>query len=332
MQICEIKRKIRIRLRRYQFKKGKRKFLLFCLIALHFSLYLIGCGYGIYHQVKKGETLSDIAKKYGVSEKDILEENKKFPWGFDTKGLKEGDVIYIPLDKKSAKSESVEWDKKKNTDKTETNKKTSYYHEDKDKEGDISNVKDENYKKNLTLSALHKPNQSENLISDEKGNLRKEKSSLSDKKVSVIPKKESKGFEKLNLASADRSHSGKLSFIPPVKGKVISNFGDRNGREHKGIDISAPEGADILAAEDGVVIFSGFLKGYGNVVIIKHEGDYFTVYAHNKYNTVKENEFVKRGQVIGKVGQTGNATTPHLHFEVRRGTKPLNPLDFISID
>lgn len=302
------------------------------MMILHFFPYFIGCGYGIYHQVKRGETLSDIARKYGVSEKDILEENKKFPWGFDPEGFKEGDVIYIPLDKKSAKSESVEWDRQKTADKTKTNKKNSYYLEDKDKKEDISGTKDENYKKNLTLSAIPKSKQNENLISDNKDNLQKEKANSSDKKTSLTPKIESKGSAKLNLASVDRTRSRRLSFIPPVKGKVISNFGDRNGREHKGIDISAPEGTDILAAEDGVVIFSGFLKGYGNVVIIKHEGDYFTVYAHNKYNTVKENEFVKRGQVIGKVGQTGNATTPHLHFEIRRGTKPLNPLDFLSTD
>ncbi|GBD03435.1 Murein hydrolase activator NlpD [bacterium HR19] len=315
MQICETKREIRL-----------------WLIVLPFFLYFIGCGYGIYHHVKRGETLSDIARKYGVSEKDISEANKKFPWGFDPEGLKEGDVIYIPLDRKEAKSESVKWKKQETADKTETSKKTTQYPENKDKKnaGDESDIKDESYERSLTLSALHKTKQDDNLISDEKDASRKEKANSSDKKIP--PKIESKGSVKLNLASADRTRSGRLSFIPPVKGKVISNFGDRNGREHKGVDISAPEGTDILAAEDGVVIFSGFLKGYGNVVIIKHEGDYFTVYAHNKYNTVKENEFVKRGQVIGKVGQTGNATTPHLHFEVRRGTKPLNPLDFLSID
>jgi Membrane proteins related to metalloendopeptidases len=66
---------------------------------------------------------------------------------------------------------------------------------------------------------------------------------------------------------------------------------------HKGIDIQAPEGENIKSAEDGVVIFSGFLKGYGNVVIIKHEGDFFTVYAHNRVNLVKEGEFVKKDKL-----------------------------------
>lgn len=119
-------------------------------------------------------------------------------------------------------------------------------------------------------------------------------------------------------------------FIWPVKGKVISYFGVRGGKNHKGIDIAAPEGTKIFAAESGIVIYSdNKLRNYGNVIIIKHSDNFITVYAHNKVNYVKENEQVKKGQEIGEVGKTGNAESPHLHFEIRDGTKARNPLFYL---
>jgi len=117
-----------------------------------------------------------------------------------------------------------------------------------------------------------------------------------------------------------------ISIIWPVAGTVTSEFGIRDGFPHDGIDISAPEGTPIKAVYDGKVIYSGDeLKGYGNLIIIKHDKDYATVYAHNKVNYVKEGDRVKKGQVIGEVGKTGNATSPHLHFEIRWRAKPINP-------
>jgi len=119
-------------------------------------------------------------------------------------------------------------------------------------------------------------------------------------------------------------------FVWPVKGKVISYFGIRGGKNHKGIDIAAPEGTKIIAAESGTVIYSdNKLRNYGNVIIIKHSGNFITVYAHNKVNYVKENQQVKKGEIIGEVGQTGNAEAPHLHFEIRDGTKARNPLFYL---
>ena len=119
-------------------------------------------------------------------------------------------------------------------------------------------------------------------------------------------------------------------FIWPVEGVLTSRFGIRNGRRHDGIDIGAPEGTDIHAAADGTVLYSGDQQtGYGNLIIISHTDNMITVYAHNKKNLVKENDKVKRGQVIGKVGHTGRATGPHLHFEIRKRTRPRNPLFFL---
>jgi murein DD-endopeptidase MepM/ murein hydrolase activator NlpD len=103
----------------------------------------------------------------------------------------------------------------------------------------------------------------------------------------------------------------------------------RAGQRHDGIDIAAPEGAPVGAAADGVVIFAGDQAGYGALVILKHANDLVTLYAHNSRVLVKDGQRVSRGDPIARVGQTGRTTGPHLHFEVRQGTRPRNPLLFL---
>ncbi len=121
-----------------------------------------------------------------------------------------------------------------------------------------------------------------------------------------------------------------LGLIWPVRGRLSSRFGWRNGRGHDGIDIPAKTGTPIVAAAAGRVIHSGRgLGDYGRVVILKHEGYYSTVYAHNRRNRVEKGDFVEKGEIIGEVGSSGNASGPHVHFEVRRNRKPLNPLLFL---
>ncbi|MCL4676886.1 MAG: M23 family metallopeptidase [Pararhodobacter sp.] len=112
----------------------------------------------------------------------------------------------------------------------------------------------------------------------------------------------------------------------PVDGQVSDPFGRRSGREHDGIDIRAPLGTAIHSAADGRVIYSGDeLKGYGNLVIVRHEGCWATVYAHNEKNLVAKGDFVTQGQVIARVGNTGRTSGPHLHFELRCGKVPRDP-------
>ena len=119
-------------------------------------------------------------------------------------------------------------------------------------------------------------------------------------------------------------------FVWPVDGKVISEFGMRNGEKHSGIDIKAEEGKPVKAADSGKVIYSGNgLNGYGNTIIIKHEGTFFTVYAHNKKNLASEGSLVEKGEEIAQVGETGNATTPHLHFEIRKNKVTVDPILYL---
>jgi murein DD-endopeptidase MepM/ murein hydrolase activator NlpD len=118
----------------------------------------------------------------------------------------------------------------------------------------------------------------------------------------------------------------------PVRGKIISGFGPKaNGLKNEGINIAVPEGTSIRAAADGVVAYSGNeLKGYGNLVLIRHEDGYVTAYAHGSELFVKRGDTVKRGDVIAKAGQTGSVSSPQLHFEVRKGAVALDPMKFLS--
>lgn len=101
---------------------------------------------------------------------------------------------------------------------------------------------------------------------------------------------------------------------------------------HNGIDIPAPKNTSVLASDDGIVIFAGYKNGYGNVVEIKHFDNKKTLYAHNNSIAVKTGQVVKRGQVIAKVGSTGNSTGNHVHFEVKINDKRINPLYGINSD
>jgi murein DD-endopeptidase MepM/ murein hydrolase activator NlpD len=118
----------------------------------------------------------------------------------------------------------------------------------------------------------------------------------------------------------------------PANGRVISGFGPMtNGQQNDGINIAVPENTPIKAAEDGVVAYAGNeLKGYGNLVLVRHSNGYVTAYAHAKELLVKRGDQVKRGQVIARSGQSGNVNAPQLHFEVRKGASPLDPSKFLS--
>jgi len=118
-------------------------------------------------------------------------------------------------------------------------------------------------------------------------------------------------------------------FLWPVSGMINSRFGARGASFHDGIDIAAPEGTPILAIESGIVAYSDQLRGYGNIVIIRHAEALMSVYAHNQINLVREGEQVERGAVIAKVGRTGRVTGPHLHFEIRQNNTAQDPLRFL---
>jgi murein DD-endopeptidase MepM/ murein hydrolase activator NlpD len=124
--------------------------------------------------------------------------------------------------------------------------------------------------------------------------------------------------------------SGKFGW--PVQGKVIGKFGGgTDGLKNDGINIAAPVGAPVNAAADGVVAYAGNqLRGFGNMILIRHADGYVTAYAHNQSLLVEKGAKVKRGQTIARVGSTGNVGSPQLHFEIRKGTEPVDPLTLLG--
>ncbi|WEX07322.1 M23 family metallopeptidase [Chelativorans sp. AA-79] len=116
----------------------------------------------------------------------------------------------------------------------------------------------------------------------------------------------------------------------PAQGRVIGSFGSNGGRKNDGVDIAVPEGTAVHAAENGVVIYAGDgLKGFGNTVLVRHEDGLVTVYGHASELKVKRGDKVRRGQEIALSGMTGDAERPKLHFEVRKGTSPVDPMTYL---
>jgi|GEM_PF-626286 len=203
---------------------------------------------GMYHTVRRGETIYRISKMYGVSQKDIIRANKIK----DITKVYVGQVLFIPGARKLRNDPGAR-----------------------------------------TPPPQH---------------------------TTAPPPKRS---------IHARCPPGSIKFIWPAKGKLTSGFGIRNGRQHDGIDIANKIGTPINAVADGVVIYAGRLGGYGLIVILKHEGSFKTIYAHNRKNLVKKGDTVRQGQKIAELGNSGNATGPHLHFEVRCGQEATDPIPYL---
>lgn len=152
----------------------------------------------------------------------------------------------------------------------------------------------------------------------------------SDEKLAKAPeiKAELKSPETIVEKIADKFNH----FSWPVRGTIVSKFGPKSGGLYNdGINIKAKEGADVKASEDGVVAYVGNeLKGYGNLIIVKHAGGWITAYAHLSKWAVKRGESVKKGQKIGNVGATGNVNSPQLYFGLRKGRDAVNPENYLK--
>jgi murein DD-endopeptidase MepM/ murein hydrolase activator NlpD len=123
-----------------------------------------------------------------------------------------------------------------------------------------------------------------------------------------------------------------LDIIWPIQGKINSRFGPRGKNFHKGIDIASPSYQEVKAAMDGEVILARNSRGgYGNVVVLRHDLGFSTIYGHMNVIIAKEGEAVRLGQAIGGVGSTGKSTGPHLHFELRHDGRPIDPLPLLPM-
>ncbi len=133
------------------------------------------------------------------------------------------------------------------------------------------------------------------------------------------------------VASVAPAEDSGPSFRWPVRGRIISEFGTKpGGTRNDGVNLAVPEGTPVKAADDGTVIYSGNeLKGYGNLVLLRHENGWVSAYAHNSKLNVKRGDTVSRGDVVGLAGASGSVSQPQVHFELRRGNKPVDPLAYL---
>lgn len=247
--------------------------------------------YAEFYTVKSGDTLSGIAKKYNAEVSRMANLNGlKEPYALNI-----GQKLRLPYAEE--KEEKRVLFSGKPLGKSEKN-------------GDNDNFLLGFFSKLKSLA-------SDSDSYPYKGNSKKRSKSKAKKPEAIIKKE------------ATSKWNGKFSW--PVKGKVISRFGAKSGGLYNdGINILAPEGREIKAAADGTVVYLGDdLKGYGNLMIVRHDNGWVTAYAHQKKFNAKKGDWVKKGETIGYVGASGNVDKPQLHFAIRKGRESFDPMKFL---
>lgn len=269
--------------------------------------YLRGRESGVYHPVKPGETLWRIAKTYQVSLKKILEYNH-IP---DPIHLEVGERIFIPGASKVLIVTSYQ--PLSSEEPVET--KEGIYHTIKPGETMWRLAKTYG----VSLDYLLQINRISDVAFVAAG-----------RKIFIPGAQKALEIELPSPSLPVTGTKAEISFSWPLKGEITSGFGPRNDGIHKGIDISAPAGTEIKAAAGGRVVYcEDDMRGYGKIIILEHEAGFSTIYAHNSENLVQEGEEVEKGQLIGRVGATGRATTPHLHFEIRKDDQARDPMIYL---
>ena len=286
------------------------------LIVFILMIFLAGCTSTI--RVRRGDTLYSIAKKKNVPLRALIQENNlSAPYT-----IKVGQLLRIPQKKtytvrKGDTLYSIARKFDSNvTDVARQNKIKPPYTL---KPGQVLVVKSWD-DAGTTVSTTTSSTSSGSSSGSSKG-----KTALNP------PEKKAQNTPTKQAIQVPKSAQSKR-FYQPVSGKIIENFGTtKSGVHNDGINISAKAGTPILAADSGTVAYAGNdLKGYGNLILLKHDKGWFTAYAHADKIMVKKGAAVKAKQTIGTVGKTGGVATPQLHFEVRYKTKPVNPTAYLK--
>ena len=247
------------------------------------------------YKVRPGDTLYGVSRLFGVNSSEVARLNSiKAPYV-----LRVGQTLRLPsVIRQSRSPGAVEVARVKKTPLSEPSQKS------------VETAK---------VSPVRKPTEIRNGVP-----IPQEKPA----RVASYKKPESLKISKVKTRAPKRSSS---KFLKPVEGKIISSFGaKKSGLYNDGVNIAAARGTSVKAAENGVVVYAGnALKGSGNLVLVRHENQWMSAYAHLEKISVRKGQVVKRGGVIGKVGSTGSVSTPQLHFELRRGTSALNPVRYM---
>ncbi len=261
-----------------------------------------------YHVVQKGETLDSVSKKYSLSSEKLKLFND-----LKSTDIYVGQKLYL-YPKQRKKSDFVTVRKIPKTGFHIVKPRETVHRIAKMYDVSVFDILDFN-----DLNTYKLKTGTRIKLRESKAEYSKE----SIEKTKEIPQNISKSKHSIKEKSKIVQEAEKL-FIP-VKGTVTSEFGIRNGRPHKGIDIAASVGDPIHACLSGKVVYVGTQRGYGNVIILEHQNYVMSVYAHNETNFVRLGDRIKRGQPIASVGQTGTSSGPHLHFEYRVKGKAIDP-------
>ena len=273
------------------------------IFVLALLLFLSACSSNV--RVRRGDTLYSIAKRKNVPLRALIQENHLSP----PYTIKAGQILKIP------------------EQKTYTVRRgDTLYSIARKFDSNVTTVARQN---NLKAPYTLKPGQKLIVKSwDDSAPAATHAQTGKTKQKAALnpPEAKAKHTPTKQAIKVPKSAQGKR-FARPVSGKVIENFGPtKSGAHNDGINISAKAGTPILAADKGTVAYAGNdLKGYGNLILLKHDNGWFTAYAHADKISVKKGAVIKAKQVIGTVGKTGNVKTPQLHFEVRYKTKPVDP-------
>lgn len=273
---------------------------------------------GETYKVEKGDTPHSIAEKLGVSEKALIARNK-----LRANGLQIGQMLAVPakaaqdVNAGEPKPDSPTEPQVHVVKTTTITARASPSGQDSPGQGTLLAEKEDNQAH--PAKAKGKPDQ-------------KSKPASGEATASPEVTGEESGRVATNEQLPTPDPMSGNSFRWPVTGRVISEFGAKpDGGHNDGIDLAVPRGTSVMAAENGVVAYAGNeLKGYGNLVLIRHANNWVSAYAHNEEILVKRGDKVRRGQIIAKAGATGTVSQPEVHFELRKGSRPVDPTKFMS--
>ncbi|WP_198010818.1 peptidoglycan DD-metalloendopeptidase family protein [Kaistia granuli] len=261
------------------------------------------------HTVSPGQTLSSIARLYGVSAKQLAAANSLT----SANQLKSGQKLRIPGNDQNPQAVALRNDPSRREEKP--------HGEDPNSKPLAANAPQK--ADPTTTAAIAKPGAPS-------AGLAEATAVTKNQPVAYEPPSEDKATA--TNASLDPGSANGTTFRWPVRGRIITGFGaSATGEKNDGINLAVPEGTSIKAAEAGTVIYAGNeLEGYGNLVLVRHSDGWVSAYAHNSKILVKRGDTVRRGQIISQAGSSGSVNAPQLHFELRRGSKPVNPLDYLQ--
>lgn len=269
------------------------------------AILISGCSITQFERdviVRKGDTLYSLSKKYDVPMRDVINANNlRAPYT-----LKAGQRLILPFTKTH----------------TVRSSETLYSISRKYGMSVQALARQNNLKSPYTLHVGQKLKVS----SASTKNISRSSQSATKKTASKKNKRKNTPSSFNKNISVPKNQQGK-TFAWPAKGKITSSFGSKgHGQHNDGINIAGKRGDPIYAADTGTIAYAGNeLKGYGNLILIKHKDGWITAYAHNNKLLVKKGQTVKKGEKIATMGTTGNAKTPQLHFEIRYKTKVVNP-------